>query len=165
MKKIAASCIAALAFSASGAVLAQSCASPLGFNTPPTGPTAAGNTCTGANNLGTLCGLFNSPENDDVYQFSIGAGYTATSITLTTTSGTYNPAIALLSGSCGGGTSCTDVADSNGAGSGETLSTVGLANGTYFMVVTSSPGTNTCGDYNITANGTLPVKLQKFSVE
>jgi len=170
MKKIAASCIATLALTVSGAVFAQSCGSPLGFNTPAAAPVATGNTCTGANNLGTLCGLFNSPENDDVYQFTIGGTHTSTSITLTTTSSTFNPAIALLSATCGGGTSCTDVADSNtvsagGATSGEVLATGSLAAGTYFMVVSASPGTGTCGDYNLASNGTLPVELQKFSVE
>ena len=98
MKKtshIVASCLAPLALCLSGAVFAQSCGTPLGFNTPTTGPTVAGNTCTGSNTLGTLCGLFPSPENDDVYTFNVGTGYTATSVALTTTSGTFNPAIEL----------------------------------------------------------------------
>ncbi len=168
MKKtshIIASCLAPLALCLSGAAFAQSCGTPLSFTTPANAPTASGNTCTGTNTLGTLCGLFNSPENDDVYTFSVGAGYTATSIALTTTSGTYNPAMALITGSCGGGTSCSQVADDNGAGAGETISVAGLGNGTYFLIVSASPGSGTCGDYNITANGNLPVKLQSFSVQ
>jgi hypothetical protein len=172
-KHIVASCLAPLALCISGAVFAQSCTTPFAFNTPATGPTASGNTCAasgGSNQLGTLCGLFNSPENDDVYTFSVGTGYTATSVALTTTSSTFNPAMVLITGSCGGGTSCSQVADDNttsagGATSGETISVAGLGNGQYWLIVSGSPGSGTCGDYNLTANGNLPVKLQGFSVQ
>ncbi|MEO8671876.1 MAG: hypothetical protein ABI411_11215 [Tahibacter sp.] len=156
--------ITALFCVSGGPVLAQSCASPSVI--PLVGSThiATGDTCAGANQLGTLCGAFSSPENDIIYRFNIDATRVGTSFTLSTSTGTWNPAMLYLSGSCGGGVSCTDVADNNGAGASETMS-VPTALGAYYLVITSSPGTGGCGAFTVQANGRLPVALQHFSVE
>ncbi|MBN8737981.1 MAG: hypothetical protein BGP24_02230 [Lysobacterales bacterium 69-70] len=154
-----------LAAAGAGSAAAQSCASPstiplVGGNTH----TANGDTCASSNQLGTLCGAFSSPENDVIYRFNIDNTRTATSITLSTTTATWNPAMLYLSGSCGGGVSCADVADSNNAGASETMMAP-TANGTYYLVVTSSPGSGGCGAFTLNAFGRLPVALQNFSID
>src|SRR5689334_21540038 len=107
--------IALLTLGVSGVSQAQSCGSPSG-PLPGSGAAVSGNTCTGANQLGTLCGAFASPENDIVYSFTIANPHTGTTFTLTNNTPAWNPGLVLLSGSCGGGVSCADVADNGGAG-------------------------------------------------
>ncbi|UXI67685.1 hypothetical protein [Tahibacter amnicola] len=164
MKCIAPVLLAALmGVMTTGLAQAQSCASPL--TVPAIGPQqhiATGNTCTESNQLGTLCGSFNSPENDVVYRATI-ENVPTSAITLTTTTPTWDPAILYMTGSCGGGVTCTDVAASNGAGANETMAAPTAA-GTYYVVITSSPGTGGCGQYTIDF-GRVPVTLQAFSVE
>ncbi len=70
----------------------------------------------------------------------------------------------LLFGSCGGGVSCTDVSDNAGAGGNETMA-VPAGEGSYYMIVTSSPGSGFCGSFTLGADGGLPVQLRNFSVE
>ena len=145
--------------------LAQTCASPLAFNSPLSGPTVSANSCggAGANSLDPICGM-SSPAPDVIYQFSLNSSRTATSISLTP-SFAYDAALVLLSGSCGSGTSCADYVDTASAGGTEVLSLTAVANGTYFLVVTGTTGSATCGPYTLTAIGSLPVRLQSFSVE
>lgn len=153
-----------VAAAGAGSAAAQSCASPSTIPLVGGVHTADGDTCAGSNQLGTLCGAFSSPENDVIFRFNIDNTRTSTSITLSTTTPTWNPAMLYLSGSCGGGVSCSDVADSNGAGLSETM-TAPTANGAYYLVVTSSPGTGGCGAFNVNAIGRLPVALQNFSID
>ncbi|UXI66948.1 hypothetical protein [Tahibacter amnicola] len=166
MKKNAFLLAAGLLTLGMGAAHAQSCASPSiiplvgGTNHVINGVDG----CAGANQLGTLCGSFNSPENDVVFSFNIDGTRTATTFTLSTSTPAWDPAMLLMSGSCGGGATCTDVAANNGAGANETMA-VPTGNGLYYLVVTSSPGTGSCGTFSLDAGGRLPVALQKFSVE
>jgi hypothetical protein len=153
-----------LALAGVGSAQAQSCASPLVIPFVGGNHTVTGDTCAGTNQLGTLCGAFSSPENDIIYRFNIDATRTATTFTLSTSTGTWNPAMLYLAGSCGGGVSCVDVGDNNGAGATETMN-VPTGNGVYYIVITSSPGVGGCGAFTLAANGKLPVALQKFSVE
>lgn len=157
--------VLALGLAAAGSASAQSCASP--STIPLFGEathTANGDTCAGANQLGTLCGAFPSPENDVIFRFNIDNTRTSTVITLSTTTPTWNPAMLYLSGSCGGGVSCTDVADDNPAGGFESI-VAPIANGAYYLVVTSSPGSGGCGAFTVDAFGRLPVALQNFSID
>ena len=143
--------------------LAQTCAMPLALNTPSSSPTDSGNTCNGVNELATVCGL-SSPAADVIYQISIGASPSATSI-VATPSFAFDIAIGLTSSSCSAFSGCTAYVDAAGSGSSEALSLSGIAAGTYYLVLTGTTGLATCGPYTLAANGTLPVQLQGFSIE
>lgn len=157
-----------VALAGAGSVQAQlSCASPGVFPGGAT-PTVTGTTCGGASNFGLFCGGVDSTENDVVYQFTIANPHTATNFTLTPTDPTWNPAIGLLQGGCNPNNACQADSDTGTAGNNnvEVINTVPAAAGNYFLVVTTSPGSNpNCGAFTLAANGTLPVSLQNFSVE
>lgn len=154
----------ALAFGANA--MAQTCASPVPFMTPQAGATASGDTCTAANNIGTLCGLIPSPSNDIIYSFTINTPYTATAVNLTNNTPAWDAGMILLAGACGPNQACVAEADLGGAGAAETINVAGLSNGVHYLIVTSGTGAPaTCGSFTITANGTWPVELQSFSVD
>jgi hypothetical protein len=153
-----------VAAAGAGSAAAQSCASPSVIPLVGIIHTVTADTCAGSNQLGTLCGAFSSPENDIIYRFNIDNTRTASMFSLTTTTATWNPAMLYLSGSCGGGVSCADVADSNTAGGSETMF-VPTANGAYYLVITSSPGSGGCGAFTLDTAGRLPVALQNFSID
>jgi hypothetical protein len=156
----------------SGVASAQTCTAPAPFNLNAS-QGLSGDTCDGTNIAGTLCGVASAPEKDIFYSVTLQAGYTATSIDLTNTATgaeTYQPAMVLYTGACANGgpaTGCTSSAFGAANGSGTSLSLSGVAAGTYFLDVTSFPGAGAanCGQYGLAVTGgTLPVKLQKFSV-
>jgi hypothetical protein len=164
MKKNALLLAMVLSFGGISTVHAQACGTISTPTAPPQASPAPVDLCTGANGLGTLCGLFPSPENDVVYSFNIDATRTATNITISTSTPTFNVAAALIAAPCGP-TACADVADNVGAGASETLNVATLANGSYFLAITTSPGTlPNCGTVSWVADGRLPVQLQEFSV-
>lgn len=154
-----------VAFAGVNTAQAQSCASPLRMQIVAGNHTATGgDTCTGSNQLGSYCNnLFQSPENDVIYAYTIDGTRTATTITLATSTGTFNPSLAVVS-ACNGGAPCTADADSGVAGQPETI-TFPPGAGNYFLIVSASPESGTCGAFTLTANGILPVSLQNFSVE
>ena len=156
--------LVAAAAAGAGSAAAQSCASPSIIPLVGITHTVTADTCAGSNQLGTLCGAFSSPENDIIYRFNIDNTRTSSTFTLSTTTATWNPAMLYLSGSCGGGVSCTDVADNNSAGGSETMP-VPPGNGVYYLVITSSPGAGGCGVFTLNATGRLPVALQNFSID
>lgn len=168
MKKNALLLIVSVAAAASGRpAFAQSCASPIRIPANSSSHhIVSGTTCAPAvNQLGTLCGAFNSPENDVIYYFTIDPSTrTSHTLTLSTTDPTWNAAFLYLSGSCGGGVNCAEVGDNFGAGGTETMPTP-QAGGAYFLIVTSSPGTSGCGAYTVDAGGRLPVSLHSFSID
>lgn len=150
---------------AAGAAQAQTCASPILFSLPP--PGAAGNTCAATNDISTFCGLFPSPDNDVVTRFTVDATHTATTITISTSTPTWNFRAFLLQASCGAAAICADSADSALEGGAETLNINGLGNGHYYLTIDTSgdPSTANCGAFTATANGTLPVQLKSFSID
>lgn len=156
-----------------GSAAAQTCASPLAYDTPTSGPTASGDTCTqGSAVLGDICGaFFENPSPDVLFRFNINPagpnGFTATNIALTTSSGGFNPILAVMGpgGNCDANAACPRTGSLNGAGAGETVSVAGLAAGSYFLLVSGDGTTTNCGQYTITANGTLPVQLKNFSID
>ena len=153
-----------VAFAGVNTAQAQSCATPVRMQIAGGNHSASGDTCAGANQLGTYCsGLANSPENDIIYAYTIDATRTATNIALTTSSATFNPALAVVT-TCSGSATCVGDADIGGAGAGETV-TIPTTAGNYFLIVSASPESSTCGAFTLTANGRLPVSLQNFSVE
>ncbi|TDR43267.1 hypothetical protein DFR29_107280 [Tahibacter aquaticus] len=148
-----------------GTASAQSCASPSIITLTGNNHAITSTTCAPAvNQLGTLCGAFNSPENDVIYRFNIDATRTSSTLSLSTTDAAWNPAFLYLSGSCGGGVNCAEVGDNGGNGVTETMPTP-TGNGTYYLVVTSSPGAGGCGAFTVDATGRLPVALKNFSID
>lgn len=160
---------ALLAFTASllavcaGSAGAQSCASPATIPLVANMHQVSGTTCApSVNQLGTLCGAFNSPENDVIYRVNKDS-LTATTITLSTPDAGWNPAFLWLAGSCGGGVACAEVGDNAGAGGTETMTIPGPL-GVYYLVITSSPGSGGCGAYTVDAPR-IPVTLKSFNID
>ena len=154
----------ALVWSSAGA---QTCASP---TTISSGGNVSGDTTTGDTSVGSVCGGITLTGPVNVYTWTNSGGAMSGSLTVTPSNGTYDAGLAL-----GDGASCTaalgtcdGTADANGAGGAESLPLGSLAlNKTYFLFVSSfasGGATTTAGPYNL-AVGTLPVKLQKFSVK
>lgn len=164
MKQFSVACLCLVLSVACGEVFAQSCSSPGNLNT--TNP-ASGNTCSGTNEIGTYCGVASSPQKEQIWSVTLASGYSATSISLTNNGGaSYTPAMVLFQGTCVNGDNCA-ANTTAAAGANASLSLSGVTAGTYFLSVTSDPNASAgdCGAYNLQYSGTLPVKLQKFSVK
>jgi hypothetical protein len=118
------------------------------------------------NGAGTFCGgVSYSNTGTDVWQVSVGA---AQNFTFSVTSAVFTPDIAIFApGSCVDNSACVNNTDySTGTGTATSAAITGNAAGTYFIVVTDSTAVGAqCGAYNLTVAGTLPVKLQDFSVQ
>jgi hypothetical protein len=148
---------------------AQTCASP---TTIVSSSTVAGNSCaaptgTGDTTIGTLCSGLSNTGPVAVYTWVHGAGATAGNITVTPAA-TYNTAIAIGSGvDCATalGGFCDATADVGGVGVAETvpLSSAAAAKKYFLFISSFAIGASSCGAYSI-AVGTLPVKLQSFSI-
>jgi hypothetical protein len=160
---------ALLALSVSSLAFAQTCPSP---GTLPSGGSVSGNTCGGDSSVVNFCGGATAAGPTAVYAFQYN-GSASSTITVTPSNGTFDAAIAVVSGgaSCAASltANCNDLED-NATGGGAETSSVSSTNenaaGTYYLLITNLSGgaaNVTCGPYNVTA-GTLPVKLQKFSV-
>lgn len=168
--------LAALALLCGAApVVAQTCASPLplmlGVSSANTCPAPAG---TGTNSIGTFCGAVPSTENELVYQVTLATNASIT-MSMTGVAAGFNPAMVLFqaadAGACTVASNCIGLpVDSNGNGGNESLSFSSLPGnlppGIYYVAITGSPGTASCGSYNLTVAATpTPVQLQSFSVE
>jgi hypothetical protein len=146
---------------ASGGAFGQTCASPTPLRQF---SVFSGDTCGAANELGTLCIFGQSPANDIIYSAIVVAPYVATTITLTNNTPGWDAALVLMATACNGNSTCPRTADANPAGGGESLDVTGLSDGTYFLVVTSKQADTTCGAYDLSVNGGVPVTLQSFDV-
>lgn len=140
-------------------------------------PSDSGNTCTDlvgsppaavTNQVAAFCsgGQIVAGQPQEIYQVVLaapGAGR-ATSISITGGSATFTPTVYLYTGTCANGGGCVATGT---PGAAADISAV--VAGTYFLAVGGSqvdPQDGTaCGAYTINANGTLPVKLQSFSVQ
>lgn len=156
---------------AMGQAFAQTC-------TPgPTGPlplTQAGVTgvdsCAQANTVGVLCSFQNSPSPDVIFSFTLGAGFTATQISASTGTATFQPNL-IVQAACGSTDDCTGQANAAALAGTATLvfadQSPAIGAGSYFLVVTgtSQSVATDCGTFSLAVNGTLPVQLQKFSVD
>jgi len=166
--------------------LAQTCAAPTelvsGSNITNTGlPTFSPNTCTGDNSFSDICGGATLTGRAHVYHWHYaGANTPAGSITVTpapkdngaggTTTATFNVALAVATGAATCAASlgtCAASADNNANNSAESIPLAGLNTNPsdYFLIISSFDATaaNQCGPYSMTV-GTLPVKLQSFSI-
>lgn len=166
---LASACIAApVAVFASGG----SCTTPSTVLQSGATPSDAGNTCTdtsASNYVSAFCGggQVTAGQPQEIYTITLaaaGPARTATSLTLTGGSATFTPTLYLYTGTCANGGGCVQTGT---VAVPMDLTTV--AAGTYLLAIGGSqldPNDATaCGAYTINANGTLPVKLQKFSVK
>ena len=152
----------------SSTAFSQTCSSPTVLAS---GSTVNGNTCGGDQSFTDICGGATLKGPSNVYTWTYGGGTVSGSIVVTPTGGapTFDPALAIVNGSatCSGSVGTCDVtADANANSSAETVSLTGLnTNGPYFLIISSFSTTaaNQCGPYSLQA-GTLPVKLQSFSI-
>jgi hypothetical protein len=145
-----------------GGAYAQTCTPSAGtlIDSPPSNVTV--NTCSSTDQLASLCNastpIGNAP--DTIFAVQIGAGATGS---ITVTPGTYDAYVALLSGTCTGGSTCARETDNPG-NVAETVSASGLAAGSYFLLITSFAASGNCGSTGVVVTPTLPVTLQNFSV-
>lgn len=148
----------------SGIAAAQTCASPTPFNSPSSGPTASGDTCAASDQTVQYCGGFNSSgKNDVVYQIQLGPSRTATQISISGGAAGFTPTLFMYSDACVQADNCVATGDTSTPAD---ISAGSVPNGTYLFAITSAnaDSAGSCGSYTITANGTLPVKLQNFSI-
>lgn len=167
--KIQKTCLSLLAIGcaiASSSAFAATCNGTQGsIAAPPATPAAvAGNSCTHNSNYNgsTFCGGVSfSNTGTDVYQIQMG---NAQGLSFTVTTAAFTPDIALLATSCADNSTCT-VEATNNTGT-VTANVPNSSAGTFFIIITDSTGAGAqCGAYNMTFAGTLPVKLQDFSVQ
>jgi hypothetical protein len=191
MKKIAFLALSLSACCWVGSALAQTCAADA-VSTISAAGTITGNTCPGGNPASTAVTFVCSsgtPLNgagEVVYALQLGAtnnvSFSLQSTGTGATSGCaasgnncpFEPGLFVLNstpstGTCGG-QAClvTQQAGAQGATVNGSLA-ANKAAGTYYIVVGDSGADNTvnpgCGPYSLVVSGTLPVKLQKFSVK
>jgi len=162
-------------WSESMAAAGGTCAAPVVLTSNST--VSALNNCTvspgdGDSSIGTVCGSNDVTGGVHVFTWTYGGANTPSgnlTVTPTGASPTYNPAIFVSHGAdcatAAGAVSCDAQSDVAGT-TAETiaLSTLNTASTTYFLFVASTAlGTAKCGPYNLGV-GTLPVKLQSFSI-
>jgi len=149
---------------------AQACS---GFTATIPSSTPTPFTTTGANNCGNNLAFTKICANSetlggggmDVYDVQIGAANN--NVTFSVTSAAFTPELAVTvpGGACSSSTAC-DI-DQTIAGPGTVgpfgFSTNPVAAGDYFVFVTNVTDA-ACGAYSLTIAGTLPVKLENFSV-
>jgi len=154
----------------SGLAYAQ-CTNDFVINAQNTPVTASGNTCGKNLALASICsgGNFTNGTGTSVVQMNFGNNNNVFFSVVSTTAG-FNPELAFTTGACNSLSGCT-VDDTNGT---QTVPSSGIdapipqpadgATGFVFItdLNTEAPG---CGDYNLIIGGTLPVKLQDFSVQ
>lgn len=167
MKKIALA-VAALAIFGSASVSAQTCTANAAFPSVPDagGPVVVnGDSCTGATNqLNASCSDANpiGAANDYVYSFNLGTGASGNASLAPTGWDAY---LAIMAASCASTATCPTESENGGNGVTEQVNFTGIAAGSYFLLVSSFAAAGNCGPFALTITPTLPVSLQKFSVE
>jgi hypothetical protein len=172
MKKIHAIAVALLGIFVGPLAYGQTCPTPYaGTISGPNSPGGvAGNTCGNNTSYATLNGMCGNSTSlngagTDIYQFNVGA---SNNFTVQVSSSAFTPQIFFLSGTCSTSNSCAQNLTATGPDAGTVSFTQnGVPAGTYYLVVAETNGNDTtgCGAYNLLVSGTLPVKLQKFSVK
>lgn len=134
---------------------------------PLTGPSTNNyDLCTFTDQLAQDCGNSTNIGNakDAIFSFNLVAGNNTT-ITVTPAN-TYQAYVGIMSGaSCNSTDTCGSTENESASnGAPVSTSTNGLAAGSYFLIVSNIENT-TCGTFTLAVSGSLPVKLQKFSVQ
>lgn len=149
---------------------AQTCTNPSVLVSNGTGWSVDNTTCGQANSITTLGGYAPSPQPDFVYSFVAGPEYKRAWVD--GGAGPLIPGLYVLD-ACSDSGQMLASATASGAGGGQLsidLTTIGLTAGnTYYLVVSSAfysnVPTDNCGHYTGYIGSTLPVTLQKFSVD
>jgi hypothetical protein len=161
MKTIALLASGLLMFASSS--MAQTCSAPTTLTSNATAVT--GNTCTGGDQtLGNVCDNAQITGPTAVYTWVNTGAAPSGNITVTPTGWDTAIFVGDSSTSCAAATAgFCDVKSDNVGNVAESVSLSGLTNKTFYLFISSQAAANTCGAYSI-ATGTLPVKLQNFSV-
>lgn len=163
MKKLCLGLLIAGAFSA-GSAFAQDCNAPGSWTPDASGnPGVGADLCAGTDTVALYCDFLDSAgKNDAVWQVTIAAGFTATSISVGGTAAGFNPVVYMYTAGCTTGSGCQFSGDA-----GNPIALTGAAPGNYFLATSaaSSDASGACGAVTLTTNGTFPVALQSFSVE
>ena len=123
-------------------------------------------TCTATDQLTVSCSGLNpiGTAKDAIWSIAVGPGEHSGNLVILTTTPTYDLYVGLMSGSCSAGSPCVLEADSSGAGGTEVLGPFdNLANGTYYLLVTTFFGTP-CGSVTIQSPN-LPAVLTRFTID
>jgi len=133
--------------------------------------TVSGNNCGNNPNFNSITYCNQVPTSStgtDAWAIQLGANqnFTFTVTSPGTAGGTaFTPDIGLLSTACADNSPCVNE-NTNGTGTVTSGTISGQAAGTYYIIVTDSGGVAPgCGPYDLSFTGTLPVKLETFSVE
>ena len=174
MKKAIARCLVAacVGLLAVVNVQAQTC---IGASTIATNGNFSGNNCsTSANEnsaIGTFCGSLTptAPISVFTWNYTSPAPHSG-NITVSSGNTPFDIALGVIRGQCSGSGTCVTNADAHQDTTAESVD-LSLAafgtTGTYYLLVTSLSDGSTgaqCGDFSGTV-GTLPVKLQSFSID
>ncbi len=154
--------VLALMFSASAT--AGTCAAPTPWQPDTSGnPSLTGTTCSAETGIISVCqGNFGAPGAAFVALVTVAAAGTYTEIDFTGGSG-YTLAAYLVpqASGCNSDAACTTVGDETA-----NMFHTDTPPGTYYLIIQGadfdSPGA--CGTFTATANGSLPVQLQSFTV-
>lgn len=131
------------------------------------GSSMAIDTCSAGDHLAAACSSLSpiGTAPDAIWSVTVGSGASG-NITITPTGTAWDPYLLLMAGSCADSSTCVIDSDNNGAGTGAAFAeggTIPTTPGTYYLLITDESGTTSCGTGTLDV-GTLPVKLQKFSV-
>lgn len=168
MKNAALSLALLAAATFGGNAMAQSCTSAVAQTiTAPTATAINGNSCQASSTLANFCQNTDPMNGAGVAVYALAVGAANTGVSVAVTSAAFNPYLAVQKPDTTNGCTSSDQCVSSTQNVG--TSTITLPNaspaGTYYIVVgdtdTDSPG---CGAFGLTVAGTLPVKLQDFSV-
>jgi hypothetical protein len=145
-----------------GSVFAQACGAMTG-NVAAAG-SFAGNNCGNNTNFLAICGNGDSLGGGgmDVWSMPIGASYSSVTISINTSA--FTPELAVIGSPCSSNTACIiDQTVASAGNIGPIAFPASQPAGTYYIFV-ANVADAACGAYNLVVAGTLPVKLQKFSV-
>jgi hypothetical protein len=134
--------------------------------------------CSGGDNIAGTGATGANPSGVSIFQVNVGTNNTGLTWGVTSSTANFFPEMALISATCVAGNPCL-IDDTNGtqivapvtAGTTASPNPGGtnqdpLPSGPYFLIVSALTGTPTaCGNFVFSLAGTLPVTLQKFSVE
>jgi hypothetical protein len=124
-----------------------------------------GNNCNNQLAMGAMCSNGDTLGGGgmDVIDLNLGAN-TAMTFTLTSTASAFTPNLAVLGSPCSSNTACLiDNAAASAAGSATGNLPANTGPGSFFIFVANTADA-ACGAYSLAFTGTLPVKLQDFSV-
>lgn len=155
-------CATAIAGLFSVSASAQTCAAPAAW-TPDAGgaPVLSGSTCGNETGITGLCRATNAPGQAYIALINVTAAGTFTNIAFAGGTG-YTIATGLVPAASGcGDFTCTTVGD----GTTPMLHS-DIGPGSYYLIITGADfdAAGNCGTFTATADGTLPVTLQNFSV-